>query len=80
MKSPSMGIAHTSVHCLQIDACDEAYIDRVAVKHPLLDKVRQCSTNPDQAASFFLHIFNRVYFKRIAAVDHPWIASTISRM
>ena len=56
--SLSMGIAHTSVHCLQINACDEAYINRVPVKHPLLDKVRQCTTSPDQAASFFLHIFN----------------------
>ena len=78
--SLSMGMAHTSGHCLQIDACDEAYFGRVPVQHPLLDKVRQCSANPDQAASFFLQLFHPIPYKRIAAVDHAWTASTTSRI
>ncbi len=30
------------------------------VKHPLLDKVRECSANPDAAADFFLQILDPI--------------------
>ncbi len=73
-------MAHTSVHCLQIDACDEAYVAQSEVQHPLLEKVRQCSANPDQAASFFLRLFHPIPYNRVAAVNHTWTDSTISRM
>jgi len=73
-------VTHTSAYCLQVDACDLAFSTESEVQHPLLDKVRLCSANPDQAASFFLHLFHPVPHKRIAAVDHAWTASTISRM
>ncbi len=50
------------------------------MQHPLLDKVRLCSANPDQAASFFLHLLHPVPHKRIAAVDDAWTTSTTIRM
>jgi len=71
---------HTSAYCLQVEACDLALSAGSEVQHPLLDKVRLCSANPEQAASFFLHLLHPVPHKRIAAVDHAWTASTLSRM
>ena len=50
------------------------------MQHPLLEKVRLCSANPHQAASFFLHLFHPVPHKRIAAVDHAWTTSTTITM
>jgi len=76
----NVAMTHTSAHCLQVDACDLADSTGSEVQHPLLDKVRHCSANSDQAASFFLHLFHPVPHKRIAAVDHAWTASTLSRM
>jgi len=73
-------MTHAGPYCLQVDACDLAASSGSEVQHPLLDKVRLCSANPDQAASFFLHLFHPVPHKRIAAVDHAWTASTTSRM
>ena len=67
-------------YCLQVDACDLADSSGSEVQHPLLDKVRLCSVNPDQAASFLLHLFHPVPHKRIAAVDHAWTTSTTIRM
>ncbi|DBB00899.1 TPA: hypothetical protein ACH3X1_000816 [Trebouxia sp. C0004] len=62
-----------------INAYGLAYSTGVEVQHPLLDKLWLCSANPDQAASFFLHLFHPVPYKRIAAVDHARTASTVSR-
>ena len=73
-------MTHASACCLQVDACDVAFSTGSEVQHKLLDKVRLCSANPDQAASFFLHSFHPVPHKRIAAVDHAWTASTLRRM
>ncbi len=75
-----VNMAHTCAYCLQIDACELADSTGSEVRHPLLDKVRLCSANPDQAASFFLHLFHPAPHKRIAAVNHAWTASTTSRM
>ena len=73
-------MTHAGPYCLQIDACDLAASSGSEVQHPLLDKVWLCSANSDRAASFFLHLFHPVPHKRIAAVDHAWTASTLSRM
>ena len=48
--------------------------------NPLLDRVRQCSAAPDQAASFFLQIFHPVPHERVKVTDHAWFASTVMSM
>ena len=50
------------------------------MQHPLLDRVRQCSVNPDQAAAFFQHILSPAPFARVTAPDHPWCAAATSQM
>ena len=50
------------------------------MQHPLLDRVRQCSVNPDQAAAFFQHILSPAPFSRVTAPDHPWCAAATSKM
>ena len=50
------------------------------MQHPLLDRVRQCSANPDQAAAFFQHILSPGPFSRVTAPDHPWCAAATSKM
>jgi len=50
------------------------------VQHPLLDKVRQCSALPDQAALFFQKILNPIPHLRVEALDDAWCASAVSRM
>ncbi len=65
---------------LQLGACALAQKTRSEVQHPLLDKVRQCSANPGQAASFFLQIFDPAPHMRYWAMDHVWCASTVNQM
>ena len=52
------------------------------VDHPLLDKVRECSTNPDAAADFFQQILHPFYFSRLSveALAHDYIAATVNTM
>jgi len=50
------------------------------VQHPLLDKVRQCSALPDQAALFFQKILNPAPHLRVEALHDAWCASAVSRM
>ena len=45
-----------------------------------MDRVRQCSADPDQAVLFFQQILNPVPHIRAQAIHHPWIAETVSRM
>ena len=65
---------------LQVHACELADRLQSAVQHPILDRVRQCSANPDQAASFFLHILNPIPHARAIAINDPWCSDTIYRM
>ncbi len=65
---------------LQLQACEVAFQTGSEVQHPLLDRVRQCSTAPDQAASFFLQLFHPVPHERVKAIDHTWCASTVMSM
>ncbi|KAL0038928.1 hypothetical protein WJX77_002166 [Trebouxia sp. C0004] len=46
------------------------------VLRSLQQQYEGADANPDQAASFFLHLFHPVPYKRIAAVDHARTAST----
>jgi hypothetical protein len=52
------------------------------VKHPLLDKVRECSANPDAAADFFLQILDPIPSWRmsIEATSHSYVAETCAEM
>jgi len=50
------------------------------VQHPLLDRVRQCSTDPDQAALFFQTILSPVPQVRVKALEELWCAATVNRM
>ena len=65
---------------LQVQACELAFKTGSEVQHPLLDRVRQCSAAPDQAASFFLQLFHPVPHERVKAIDHTWCASTVMSM
>ena len=65
---------------LQLDACYDAHVNGTEVQHPLLDRVRQCSSNPEQAALFFCQILNPVPKLRQQAIHHAWCAETVGRM
>jgi len=65
---------------LQVQACELAFQTGSEVQHPLLDRVRQCSAAPDQAASFFLQLFHPVPHERVKVTDHAWFASTVMSM
>ena len=65
---------------LQVEACSLAQETSTEVQHPLLDKVKQCSTCPQQAALFFQQILNPAPHVRRQAIRHAWCAKSISRM
>ena len=52
------------------------------VDHPLLDKVRACSANPDMAADFFLWMLSPIPTWRLSAEGcfHPYLEPTYLRM
>ena len=52
------------------------------IDHPLLDKVRACSANPDMAASFFLWMLSPLPTWRLSALAcfHPYLEPTYLRM
>lgn len=52
------------------------------VKHPMLDKVRACSVNPEQAADFFLLALHPLDTWRLStdAVNHPYLNPTYVKM
>ena len=63
-----------------MQACEVAFQNESEVQHPLLDRVRQCSAAPDQAASFFLQLFHPVPHERVKAIEHEWCARTVMSM
>ena len=67
---------------VQEDAVVAAKDADVPVKHPLLDKIRECSTNPDAAADFFLQILHPYPWCRMSgdAFAHPYVAETCAEM
>ena len=50
------------------------------VQHPLLDRVRQCSADPDNAAAFFAKILSPAPHVRQEAIHGKWCADKVSRM
>ena len=50
------------------------------MQHPLLDRVRRCSANPDQAVAFFRDIFSLTPHSRVTALDHSWCEAATSKM
>ena len=67
---------------VQEDAVIAAMDADEPVKHPLLDKVRDCSANPDAAADFFLQILHPYPSRCMSAnaFDHPYVAETCAEM
>lgn len=67
---------------VQEDAVIAAMDADEPVEHPLLDKVRDCSANPDAAADFFLQILHPYPYERLSgnAFDHPYVAGTCAEM
>ncbi len=65
---------------LQLDTCELARHSQSEVQHHLLDKVRQCRSDPNQAASFFLHSFEPMPHLCIMAVHQAWCATIVSKM
>ena len=63
-----------------MQACEVASQNESEVQHPLLDRVRQCSAAPDQAASFFLQLFHPVPHEHIKAIDHKWCVRIVMSM
>lgn len=51
------------------------WVSAAEVKHPLLDKVRACSVNPEQAADFFLLALHPIDTWRLTtdAAHHPYL-------
>ena len=50
------------------------------VQHPLLDRVRECSANPEHAAPCFGQILHPVPYIRKDAIHHAWCADVVSTM
>ena len=52
------------------------------VHHPLLDKVRECSADPDAAADFFQRILHPRDSSRLSveAHTHKYVAATFNQM
>ena len=46
----------------------------------MVDKVRQCSTKPDEAAAFFQTILSPLPADRVKALDTLWCAEAVKRM
>ena len=66
-------------------ATDEALKDDCLlvdkVKHPLLDKVKACSTDPVKAADFFLSMLHPLDIRRRPNIAyHPYLKPTYLRM
>ena len=50
------------------------------VQHPMMDKVRQCSAKPDEAARFFQAILNPNFHDRVDVLQMRWCADVVKRM
>ena len=57
-----------------------AHTDGSHVQHPLLDKVRQCSARPDEAARFFQTILSPCPEDRVQVLETRWCAEVVKRM
>ncbi|KAL0056393.1 hypothetical protein WJX82_010840 [Trebouxia sp. C0006] len=69
-------------HKVWENACEVAMREGRPVKHPLIDRVRECSSNPDAAADFFRLLFQFKSEKRLLhdAACHSYLSATFDRM
>jgi len=67
---------------VQEGACEVAMREGRPVNHPLIDRVRECSTTPDAAADFFRLVFQFKPEKRLLhdAACHAYLRATFDRM
>ncbi|KAL3140269.1 hypothetical protein ABBQ38_004538 [Trebouxia sp. C0009 RCD-2024] len=74
--------AMSQAHRLWEGAVVQAHHSGSPVKHPLLDKVRECSAKPDDAADFFQKILHPYFFWRLStrAILHPYVAALYREM
>ena len=70
----------TLAYFVQLHACEVALRGQSEVQHPLLDKVRQCSAKPDEAASFFQALLSPVPHHRVKAIHAIWCADAVKEM
>lgn len=70
------------VTALQESAVSKGEDSGTPVHHPLLDKVRECSANPDAAADFFQQMLHPHHHSRLGveALAHDYIAATYIEM
>ncbi len=62
-------------YCLQEEAVHSAEAAGIPVSHPIIDKIRACSSTPDLAADFFLCLLRPEASNRATAVNmvsHPY--------
>ena len=67
---------------VQEEAVSEAEKANEPVDHPLLDRVRECSNNPDVAADFFLHMLHPDPTRRmrLSGKPHAYISQATAEM
>ena len=68
---------------LQVAAVKLAHDTGNPVQHPILDRVRSCSSHPDHAASFFESLFCPVPEQRLLphqALSHPYLKLSVDTM
>jgi len=70
------------IACVQEDTVKAADEADAYVEHPLLDRVRECSTKPDEAANFFCQILHPFPTWQISleVQSHPYLAETYEEM
>jgi len=68
---------------LQTQAVIKAMRAERPVEHPLIDKIRACSSTPNDAADFFTHLLHPLAELRLATVEalhHPYMISCFKHM
>jgi len=67
---------------VQEDANEVAMHEGRPVEHPLIDRVKECSTTPDAAADFFRLLFQFKLEKRLLhdAACHAYLRATFDKM
>ena len=76
----TMNTGHTVSCWMQEAAVALAHSTGAAVQHPILDRIRSCSTVPDAAASFFEGLFYPVPEQRLTPQSYPYIKPTVEAM
>lgn len=68
---------------LQTEAVITAMTSESPVEHPLIDRIRDCSSTPNHAADFFTHLLHPIPKLRLTtfeALQHPYMVSCFKHM